>query len=343
MYRVYLWLIPLLAARIVAAGEDEGKQARAQFKQGIKLYEDGDFENAAIAFDRAYELRPSYKILYNVGQVESDLKHYARALTAYSEYLEAGGSEVSEERRREVTTKIEELKLLVAHVTVEYSRDGVTVLIDEERQGTTPLEKPLLVDMGSHELSLREGIKEIYRETIRVAGGQDLTLSLDAEKEELDPAPVPEAETEGPAPADEEVPAPESAAAPTEEKKAEKAETAEEPQKKKKRVWTWVALGVGAVSGILGSVAGGVAMTKENDLEKACPEQRCLESQKKEADSIKRTTIIADALYGVAAVGIVTGIVLFFVEPKKRNEEKSLSVAPAVSPNGSGLVIERRF
>jgi hypothetical protein len=45
----------------------------------------------------------------------------------------------------------------------------------------------------------------------------------------------------------------------------------------------------------------------------------------------------------VAAVGIVTGIVLFFVEPKKRNDEKNVSVEPAVSPNGSGLVIEGRF
>jgi hypothetical protein len=37
-------------------------EAKAQFDVGVELFEGGQFEKAAVAFARAYELRPSYKI-----------------------------------------------------------------------------------------------------------------------------------------------------------------------------------------------------------------------------------------------------------------------------------------
>ncbi len=57
-------------------------EARTQFEQGLALYNDYKFEQAAIAFGRAYELKPTYKLLYNLGQVENELSHYAAALEA---------------------------------------------------------------------------------------------------------------------------------------------------------------------------------------------------------------------------------------------------------------------
>src|SRR5438105_150249 len=53
-------------APAAAANPDE---AAMRFKRGLELYEEQDFPNALIEFRRAYELQPSYKILYNLGQV----------------------------------------------------------------------------------------------------------------------------------------------------------------------------------------------------------------------------------------------------------------------------------
>ena len=56
MYRLWIGvgLICSLAARTAAAGDDDGgKQARVQFDQGIRMYEEGNFEGASIAFNRA--------------------------------------------------------------------------------------------------------------------------------------------------------------------------------------------------------------------------------------------------------------------------------------------------
>jgi hypothetical protein len=334
-----LWIVAsfvcaLIAATAAAEDDDGEKQARVQFDQGIRMYEEGNFEGASIAFNRAFELRPSYKIRYNVGQVEAELKHYARALEAYTQYLAEGGDEVDPARRDEVTRKIEELKSLVGTVTIEYGDDGVTVLIDEERRGTTPLDAPLMLDMGSHELSLRQGIEEIYRETFRVAGGQALTLSLEAPSEvpaaplvpdEAPPKPAPESAESGTPPA------PETAR-----------DTSSPEAPKKRRVWTFVALGVGAAAGIAGGAVGGVALSKESDLEAACPDKRCPESERGEADTVRGMTIAADVLFGVAAVGAVTALVLFFVEPG-HGEHRSASATPRIAPTPNGIALQGRF
>jgi len=56
------------------------EEATQRFKRGLELYEEQDFPNALIEFRRAYELQPSYKILYNLGQVCFQLTEYACAL-----------------------------------------------------------------------------------------------------------------------------------------------------------------------------------------------------------------------------------------------------------------------
>ena len=69
--------------------------ARDQFDQGIVYYQKGQFEKAAIAFERAYELKPSYKILYNLALAEVELEHFSQALVAFEKYLRDGGSKLS--------------------------------------------------------------------------------------------------------------------------------------------------------------------------------------------------------------------------------------------------------
>jgi len=63
---------------------DEAKQHLAAATQ---LYDENNFRGALVELQRAYELAPSYKILFNIGQVEMELQDYAAALQAYSRYL----------------------------------------------------------------------------------------------------------------------------------------------------------------------------------------------------------------------------------------------------------------
>ena len=321
-------------------------QARQLFNEGIRLFKDEDFDGASIAFNRAYELRPSYKILYNVGQVESELKHYCRALKAYSEYVEKGGDEIEPARKTDVEAQIKRLEILVGSVEITYEEDGITVFIDEERYGVTPLEGPICIDMGNHALSLRKGVTAIYGESLRIAGGQHLSLNLgggESPEATLPPVSEPPKETavEAPAPREQNPTEPESTAQTAPSDTASKQSPPPEKQRPKRK-WTWIALGTGAALGVVGGIIGGVALAKQNTLESACNGTECDPSDKGLKDTITTLNLTADILYGAAGACGIAALVLFFVEPR-RTGEKAMAVVPGVSTNGVGLTVEGRF
>src|SRR5690606_16554980 len=56
--------------------QENMREARTRYDRGTKLYHDGAYEQALIEFERAYELAPAYRILYNIGQAAMLLRDY---------------------------------------------------------------------------------------------------------------------------------------------------------------------------------------------------------------------------------------------------------------------------
>jgi hypothetical protein len=306
-----LTVLCILLWSVVARAQTIDEQARVQFEQGISLYEQGKFDQAAVAFQRAYELKPSYKILYNCAQAQNQLGHYAAALKAYTLYLAEGGDAVAPERKQEVRTEIERLNSLVGMLVIEADVDGATVFVDGRREGETPLTSPMIVDLGEREIVVKHNGTEIHRELVTVAGGQRVVVEV----EEAEPGGV------GPAPAPVEAPA----------------------AKGGRRIWTWVFAGTGAAVAIAGGVIGGVAMSREKKMFEGCVDGHCPPSYREEGDSIARLNLTADILYGVGAAFLITGIVLFFVEPREKQEPKVAVTAMGTVSDGFGLALDARF
>jgi hypothetical protein len=304
-----LGVIITLSQVVLAAADDEA--ARTQFEQGIALYEAGKYEKAAIAFERAYELKPSYKLLYNIGQVQNQLEHYAHALEAYTRYLAEGGDEVPTYRIAEVKHEVERLNSLVGMLVVETDIEGALVFVDDRRQGQTPLESTVFVDLGEHTIVIKKDGVELHREIVKVAGGQKVVVRVDAPEDGTPPPDVPPS-----------VP-----------------ESEERPE----RVWTWVALGVGAAAGIGAGITGGVVLSRADRIKDDCSGNSCPPSVKDDLDSTRNLGYVTDVLIGVAAAGIATGIVLFFVEPGTGDEDQSVALIPTASEHGGGLALTGRF
>ncbi len=304
-------------ARMAAADEpiELAERARVQFLLGLDLYEQGDFEQAVVAFETANKLNPSYKILFNIAQTENELKHYARAIEAYRAYLAGGGTEISAERVALVDREIARLVPLVGEIELVTGVKGAVVLVDGERRGTTPLESPLTVDLGDHEVVVKRGAAEIHRERVRVGGGMRVRLDLSATGEGPDDHP-----DAGGRPVDPE-------------------------GRDGHRVWTWVALGVGAAAGIGAGVTGGLAVSKADDLESSCPDKTCGTGQQDTLDSARSLATTTDVLIGVAAVGVAAAVVLFFVEPGLSDKEENSAVVagPFLGPDAVGWTVGGRF
>ena len=241
-------LSTLLLAAVTTSADVKDEQAKLQFQQGIELYQAGKYEQAAVAFETAYDLKPSYKILFNLAQAENEQGRYAAALRAYTRYLVEGGDEVGEERTARVKEEIKRLNSLVGMVVLSCDVDGATVYVDGKRRGETPLSGPLFVDLGEREIAIKSGAEELHSEVVRVKGGQRVELEVlvgeEPEKEE---------------------PAEEAPLEPLEEDRDDGP----------KRVWTWVALGVGGAAAVGVGITGGMAKSRTDEISKECDGDSC--------------------------------------------------------------------
>jgi hypothetical protein len=312
----------LVASAGPALAQSPDDEAREHFDRGIELYEQGRFEQAAVAFERAYELKPSFRILYNIGQVENELGHFAAALEAYRGYIEHGGDEVPRERGFKVQAEIERLMTLVGQIAFEGAKKGAIVLIDREERGRIPLAGPIPVDLGKHEVALESEGKKIYERVIKVAGGE--TVVVEVESDSVDIIDRPWDDPDHPDAPDD----------PGDDPGA----PADEPE----RVWTWVAFSVGGAAGVGAIVTGSLALKKEADIRDRCIDGLCDSSMSGDFDSVERLALTTDVLIGVFAAGALAGTLLYFLEPGDEVEAE-VAVAPAVGADGAGLLLTGRF
>jgi hypothetical protein len=301
-----------------------GDEARAQFDTGVDLFEQGKYEQAAVAFARAYELKPTYKLRYNIGQVENELGHYANALDAYTLYLAEGGAEIERSRQDQVTAEIARLRTLVGMIEITGAPKGATIFVDDRRSGTTPISGPLFVDLGEHSVVVKQGATELYREVVKVAGGQRVPLKV-------------ESTTAGATPV--------AAAEQVDESKPTEARVVGATEPRPRRLWTWVVGGVGVAAAVGAAITGGLTMSKADDIKSNCEGDVCPTKYQSDADAAKTLGNATNALIAVAAVGVAAGVVLFFVEPKMNRGEDAVEIAPVAAPtaDGGALAIVGRF
>jgi tetratricopeptide (TPR) repeat protein len=296
---------PALAGDGKETGAASG-EASDHFKNGVAFYKDGDFTAAQVEFKRAYELSPTYRVLYNLGQTSRELKDYASALSAFEQYLREGGKEIPALRRKDVQAWVDQLKKKVGTITVSTNVEGAEILLDDAPIGVTPLAAPVVVNVGRHKFSAsRSGYQPVQR-AIDVAGMQEASVALDLPKIEEAPPPPPSKPEPSPEPPP--------------------------PAEKKPRVAPWVMLSVTAASGVLTGVMGGLALSAHGDLHDALATYPGSAATIKAAQDKTRTFAIAtDVAGGITLAGAITTAVLFLVAPgsaEKPPPATSLQLSP---------------
>jgi len=156
----------------------ENDPARKKYREGVDLFEEGTHKEAADAFREAHRLRPSWKILFNIGQSEAAAGRFGLALEAFEKYLAQGKDEIPVERKDFVLKEVERLRLMVGQVEVK-APDGCEVTIDDAKRGITPFTVPLLVATGvEHEIVVKKQDYELHRQKFSVFGGQTAVISV---------------------------------------------------------------------------------------------------------------------------------------------------------------------
>lgn len=327
----------LLILNSATARGDSRKEARIHFEQGVELYNAGKLEEAAIEFERAYELHPSYKILFNLAQAEAELQHYSRALSAYQAYLKEGGDDIAKERREVVEKEVSRLQTLVGYLSIPFQEAGATVMVDGERRATTPLAEDLTVDVGKHEVSIIQQGKMIHREIVRIAGRETVSVVIPVA---VDP--------EGPTETKSTIIPEDVVSTPTDTSQAPLEHPLKEPEKTK-RIWTWIAFGIGGAAAVGAAITGALSLTKKSDVEDGCVKETkiCPATLADEATQVATLALTTDILIGTAALGLALGTVFYFIEPKfgpkSGREKREMALLPVLNGDTFGLSLGRRF
>jgi tetratricopeptide (TPR) repeat protein len=168
----------LIALVRPAAADGAVDEARIRFQRGVQLFHEGSNEAALAEFRKAYQIAPSYRLLYNIGQVHYELHDYVGALKSFKQYLADGGAEVPPDRRAQVETELRKLDGLIAYLEVTAVPDGSDILIDDVPVGISPLDGPVLVNAGQRRVTASKAGRLAPVRNLTVAGGERVRLTL---------------------------------------------------------------------------------------------------------------------------------------------------------------------
>lgn len=167
-----------------AGGESlEVVQARKHFSQGLKLYKDGDFDAALVQFERAYAVKPNYKVLYNIAQSYFELRQYVEARDSLTRYVKDGGDAIDAERRASVENDLAELQRRISHLKLVVNVAGAAVYVDGKKVGTTPLASTVDVSEGQRTIAIESPDRGSKQRVVRVAGGEEHIIEIAFEEQ----------------------------------------------------------------------------------------------------------------------------------------------------------------
>ena len=263
-------------------------EARAHFQKGVDFYAEGDLNAARVELERAYALQPTYRLLYNLGQVAYEQREYAAAERYFRDYLEQGRDEIDAQRRGDVERELARLQERVADVQITTNVASAKLFVDGREVGHAPLNEPLRLSAGRRLLRAEApGHAPVSRE-IDVVGGEARTFELRFASELESSEPAVQRASGGPHPA----------------------------------LWTGIATGVLALG------AGGMAFwagLDDQEYDRELGRQTTRSELDTIEDRTKTKALIADVLLGTAVVGVAATVVLLLTVDSPQERAQSAS------------------
>jgi PEGA domain-containing protein len=152
--------------------------ARADYAAARILYEDGDYSGAFTKLEAAYVASKDPRLLWNMAACAKALRHYARVIELLERYLAEGAAMIGTDEREATRQLVETVREFVNELRLEVQPEGVDVWVDGSKLATTPLGRPLWLDMGKRQLRLEKQGYQAYATELDLAGGKSVDLKV---------------------------------------------------------------------------------------------------------------------------------------------------------------------
>ena len=308
------------------------QQADVSFREGQRLYKQGDYQRAWYEFSKANAIYPRASLLRSLGLCELKLNKPVDALAHFRAALAA--PDLKPDQRAPTQEDIATAYALTGHITIR-TNDGAAVTVDGQALASVPKD-PVDVMPGHHVVEARVGPRSTKRDVETTAGAvQEADIYVEGPASAA-PASAPVARSAAPAPSDR----------PTVHDLAMPPATPEQSS-----FWN-ARRGVGVAVAGAGLVALGLSVFFDSqasssqsqavgtrlgpsDCFGSMPAPGC--SSLSDAYSSQNTNATLSYLFlGVGIVGVVSGAALL-LWPTSKSSSSSASLVPLVSPFGGGL------
>ena len=344
--RLALALSFSLALPRVALAQDDPQQkaaAEALFDEGRELIGQGQYEAACRRFEQSQAIDPGVGTLLYLGDCYERLGRFASAWAMYREArssaLAAGQAErarVAEDRARHVAPNLSKLAVLVA---AENRIDGFELVINGRILSAALYGASFPIDAGRYQLVARAPGRTAWSALVDVKPDGDQQL-VQVPALEAAPGPEPLPTLRAPATSG----APGVAAAGAEPVPA--ADTGERWLGLHPLQTTGLFVAGGGVLALgTGVVLGLLAKGKDDDASERCVPS-CLDRDSAQLNEDARgLATAANVSYGIGALALTTGAVLYFTGTKQASDEPSTGwrVSPRLAKSSQGLLLEGSF
>jgi hypothetical protein len=158
-----------------AQSDVETEEARRRFQEGVRYYDQRQYDKARLSFRQAYALKPHPAVLLNLAQSELRAGHYADAATNFARYIRENPSADAMDHAR---SAFEEARKRVVEVNVAVNQPDALITVDGVEAGKSPLPDVLYVEPGARTIGAeKDGARA--SQLLRAEAGQRLYVTLE--------------------------------------------------------------------------------------------------------------------------------------------------------------------
>jgi len=319
-----------------ALGQSENvAAAEALFRQGLELFEAGDYAQACAKFEESQRLDPSPGTLLNLARCNEAAGKTASAWSGYLAAKRAAQAAGRAPLAEEAARRASELQGKLSYLTVQVTRpvEGLEVHRDDVVLNEASLGAKLPIDPGSYQLRARAPGYEDWSVQVTLEDGTSQVVTIPELKPEPAASPATPSKPSG------------DASTPV-SSEGEPARPEPEPpavRQAKAPVAAFVVGGAGLVVTGVGFAFGGLAKSAYDSALDECPSRTdCSPSAMDARDQADGRATVATVLVPVGLVGVTTGALLWgFHKSKKKESRLQASIAPL--PGGTFAHIRGAF
>ncbi|WP_156040850.1 PEGA domain-containing protein [Chondromyces apiculatus] len=305
---------PVLAQEGGQPSKAAVEEAKQRFQRGRELYEENDFQGALVEIRRAYDLAPTYRLLFDIGQIYYQLQDYPNALKTFTKFLQDGRNEIPQQQRDDVQREIDKLKGRVGTLRVTTNRLEAEISVDDVPVGKAPLSEPVLVRPGRRKITATLSGFSPTTKTVEIAGLETLDVNLELGEASTLTSTPPSGETGG----------------------ASTQTPAVEEKKSVLPTVMWITTGgLAAATTVTGILALSASSSQSTNLETFPTTAETLESG---ASKAKTMALVTDILLGATVVAAAVSVYVTVSSSSKSSPQKTGEVRLGVGPGSLSVM-----